>query len=222
MNGFLNGKLNKAIQKDVFKQISEYIIFGCENVRESHERTGVLLANDENTIRSVLLNEFLDADDVRSKFGMQNFLFEPESSENYDPISCKYVGRTDIKVLLQPDSFKKRTAYFIIECKRIDGQRVLNDKYIDEGVNRFVTKKYSSFYGKNIMLAFVVKDINIKSNTIKIEQFQNRSEDVRIHGKFELVHEKNNMIGEYTCTYCLTDENIDLTHIFFNFSNVIK
>lgn len=221
MSGFLDGKLNMKIQKDVFKQIIEYIIVACENVKKYHEKSGLLLENNENMIRSVLLNEFLAVDDIRSEFGMLNFLFEPESSENYNLTTYKYVGRTDIKVLLHPDSFKKRAAYFIIECKRIDGQKVLNEKYIDDGVKRFVSKKYSSFYGKNLMLGFVVKDINIKCNTINIEQFQNTLEDVKMHSNFELVYEKNSTIVEYKSMYCLTDENIELAHIFFNFSNIV-
>lgn len=44
-----------------------------------------------------------------------------------------------------------------IECKRIDGTADLNKKYVKEGVARFVTQKYSSYYGRNVMLGFVVK-----------------------------------------------------------------
>ncbi|MEG0900179.1 MAG: hypothetical protein RSF40_10785 [Oscillospiraceae bacterium] len=169
-----------------------------------------------------LLNEFLDVDDIRNKYDMLNFKFEPESQESYNDLTHNYGSRTDIKILLQPDSFQRRDAYFNIECKRLDGHKDLNDKYIDNGVKRFISSKYSSYYGKNFMIGFVVKNIKIDDNTAKIEELKNSSEDERLHGKFELVYSDNNIVHEYICKYCLLKEEIDLSHIFYNFSNVIK
>ena len=70
--------------------------------------------------------------------------------------------------------WEQEKAYFIIECKRLDGNKTLNDKYKNEGINRFITKKYSSYYGANGMIGFVVKKIDIDENIKKIGSFLNK------------------------------------------------
>lgn len=222
MRGFLNDSLNKIIQEDAFSQISKYIVAACDEVIKSRILMGQHIPNDENIIRNVLLNDFLDEDEFREAHGMLDFRFEPECQENYKDASYAYGGRTDIKVTLQPDSFKKREAYYIIECKRLDGSMDLNKKYIDNGVNRFTAKKYSSYYGKNFMIGFIVMKIDIKKNVSEIETYQNKSADESMHGKFEFIFEKDKIMGEYKCRYCYTNEQIELSHIFFNFANIIK
>ena len=62
-------------------------------------------------------------------------------AENYAG-SGQHIGRVDIRILLKSD-FEKDDAYYITECKRIDGSSDLNKKYVKEGVARFVTEKYS-------------------------------------------------------------------------------
>jgi len=127
----------------------------------------ITLKNDENTIRDVLLLQYLKNDKVREEVGLIDlYNFEREVQEDHSE------GRTDIKITTR-DSFKKQKAYYTIECKRIDnkyttGKSGLNAKYISNGIKRFVSKKYSSYYGVNAMIGFVVEKLDIHKNTENI------------------------------------------------------
>lgn len=221
MKGFLNNRINEAIREDAYKRINDYIISSCETMVTNKKKKEVKIQNDENIIRNVLLNETLDNDYYREKNEMLQFRFEPECQEGYNSESATYEGRTDIKILLQPDSFKKRQAYYTVECKRINGTKDLNEKYIDKGVYRFITEKYPSYYGKNFMLGFVVKHINIRTNANTIELYQNNKEDSRLHGKFQLI-KSSHLLCEYECNYDLDRKQLLLNHIFFNFSEIVE
>ena len=94
--------------------------------------------------------------------------------------------------------FEKDDAYYITECKRVDGSSDLNKKYVKEGVARFVTEKYSSYYGRNIMLGFVVKKIDISSNVKLIEEIQNADLSQQMHGNFEFIESKD-VTESYKC-----------------------
>lgn len=78
----------------------------------------------------------------------------------------------------------------------MDGYSKLNLDYVDEGVNRFLTGKkktfYSSHYGVNGMIGFVVKDIDIDLNIPKIGTFFNLPEKDKFydsnHDSLKLYH----------------------------------
>lgn len=91
-------------------------------------------------------------------------LFDAEVAEGYDLTSEEYIGRVDIKVY-SINTIINPKDYYIIECKRIDGSSTLNRKFITEGICRFILNKpkYSSYNKKNIMLGFVVKNIDIEN-----------------------------------------------------------
>ena len=81
-------------------------------------------------------------------------------------------GRIDLKIK-DINDFEDFDSYYIIECKRLDGKSTLNKYYINHGINRFTSGYYSSSYGINGMLAFVVEKIDIHSNMDKIGGFFN-------------------------------------------------
>lgn len=165
-----------------------------------------------------MLEEYLDNDQMRKSHYMQEYSFTPETQENYDG-NGNYIGRADIRIKLKTD-FDKHSAYYIVECKRIDGTSTLNEKYVKDGVARFVTQKYSSYYGKNIMIGFVVKKIALSMNAQKIENIQNASADSYMHGIFDMVlREKCHEM--YKCTYQIESGELELRHIFSDFSGVI-
>lgn len=219
MNGKINHKISEALRKDDLEQITAYILVISEMLVKDFAGKNRKLPNNENRIRSIMLEEYLDDDKVRHDYGMLDYSFTPETQENYDG-KGNYIGRADIRIKLKTD-FDKRSAYYIIECKRIDGTSELNNKYIEEGVARFVTQKYSSYYGKNIMLGFVIKDIDISDNALKIEKKQNAEVNEHMHGSFELVNKvkKHEM---YKCTYYIESGEVELRHIFSDFSNVVE
>lgn len=126
----------------------------------------VVLDNDENKIRDILLLNYLKNDEIREKVDLLEWHFEREVQEDHS------IGRTDIKVI-SPNTFKKQEAYYILECKRLDntnttGTSGLNAKYIENGIDRFITKYYSSYYRVNGMIGFVVEDLKIDENVKKI------------------------------------------------------
>ena len=217
MRGFKNNRLNLLFQKDDFNQIIEYLVKGCKNMKSNCINSVSLLPNDENKIRNILLKEYIAVDYIQKQNGMENYRFEPETQENYDG-KGNFIGRADIKILLKTD-FERNDAYFLVECKRIDGKSKLNKKYIEEGVGRFISGKYSSYYGQNFMLGFVVVKVDIVANKNRIEHIQNTHLDKQMHGKFitQCIEED---VGVFRCVYKLTSVELELGHIFFDLSPV--
>ena len=150
--------------------------------------------NDENKIRDILLLDYLIDTNVRNKFcNIYNFRFEKEVDEND--------GRVDIKIIDKND-FENFKAYYIIECKRLDGYSALNKEYIKNGINRFLSGKYSSHYKINGMIGFIVKDMDIDKNIKKIGNFFNIIEKDKV--------------------YDSNHKNLKLYHLMMDFSNNIK
>lgn len=216
MSGALNKNILEALYRANFEKITNYIIDICELVLRDYEKNQMKLPNDENRIRSIILEEYLKRQ--KGIYGMSDYRFDLEIPENYVG-NGQYIGRVDIRILLKSD-FEKDDAYYIIECKRIDGTSDLNKKYVKEGVARFITRKYSSYYGRNIMLGFVVKKINIFANVQLIEEIQNADSNEYMHGKFEPV-ESNSVVKVYKCMHQIQSGEMELCHIFPDFSSIM-
>lgn len=219
MSGKISKRITNVLRQDDFEQITGYILEICGLVVEDFTQKSRMLPNNENQIRSIILEEYLDNDNIRESHNMLDYSFTPETQENYDG-NGNYIGRADIRIKLKTD-FDKHNAYYIVECKRIDGTEDLNKKYVEEGVARFVTKKYSAYYGKNIMLGFVVKNIDIASNAKKIENIQNSNADINMQGHFDLVS-KNRKQEMHRCIYHISSGELELRHIFSDFSDIIN
>ena len=220
MGGFKNQFLNSNFRDGLFSVIVVALKKSCALMLNNHVNNGTAIENHEEKIRTHLLENFLDKDEVRSDIGLADchLRFSAESPENYDPATNSYVGRTDIKVTSK-NWFDNRNDYFIIECKRIDGTATLNNKYIMEGVSRFIGSppKYSSYHNKNFMLGFIVKEIDFKNNLSDIS---------KIHTK-ELSHNiRSNIILKTSSSlfyYCESEyiNDLLLAHIFYDFSSII-
>jgi len=133
-------------------------IIACYNTMQSEK---VSVINNENSIRDKILYSYLKKDPYKKQFKLTDYLFDPELPENK--------GRIDIRVM-PINSFINDDAYYIIECKRLDatnqkGTSGLNGEYISEGICRFVSEKYSSYFRANGMIGFVVKSMDIHHNT---------------------------------------------------------
>jgi len=176
------------------------------------------LKNNEDAITNRLTAKYLNAEP-------NAFRYEPQASENYDDEIGRYIGRTDIKVI-SGDYFRDVQAYFIIECKRIDGKPDLNKKYISEGVSRFFTPvlnpKYSSYYKQNIMFGYVVQAIDIPKNAEKIKDLQSQILGNVTTGKFLLLCHDAADYYVYSCLYQSGGQNIELRHLFCDFSMAVK
>lgn len=216
MSGMLNKNILKALYRANFEKITAYILDICELIVEDYEKKKFKLPNDENKIRSIMLEEYMNKQ--KDAHGMSGYKFELEVPENYVG-GGQHIGRVDIRILLKSD-FEKDDAYYIIECKRIDGTTDLNKKYVKEGVSRFVTQKYSSYYGRNIMLGFVVKKIDVSANAKLIEEIQNTELGQYMHGDFQLV-KREGVTESYKCIYQLQSGEVELRHIFSDYSSIM-
>lgn len=217
MSGMLNRNILRVLYRANFEKIITYILDICALIVKDYEERQLKLPNDENKIRSIMLEEYMNKQ--KAAHGMSGYKFELEVPENYAG-SGQHIGRVDIRILLKND-FEKDDAYYIIECKRIDGSSDLNKKYVKEGVARFVTEKYSSYYGRNIMLGFVVKKIDISSNVKLIEEIQNADLSQQMHGNFEFIESKD-VTESYKCMYQIQSGEIELCHIFSDYSSIME
>lgn len=214
----LKKEIKDALKYSIYEKIIQYIMDMSSLLESDLRKKGDKLPNDENKIRSIILEEYLDDDKIRKSNRMSSYRFFPENMENYSG-SGSFLGRTDIRIILKSD-FKEKNAYYIVECKRIDGTDTLNKKYVKDGVGRFVRKKYSSYYERNIMLGFVVKRINISDNTKLIENIQNTSIDPLVHGDIEII-EISGVCEHYRCKYNIVSGELELRHVFADFSSLI-
>ena len=115
--------------------------------------------NDENVIRDIFLSkkDYLRNWEFRKKYPpLENYQFDKETVEDK--------GRADIRVL-QVNPYKGDDAYYVIECKRLDGKNKLNKEYISNGIARFCTEQKYPFYSNTAgMIGFVVSRMNIHEN----------------------------------------------------------
>ncbi|MFN5983990.1 MAG: hypothetical protein ACK476_11135 [Fluviicola sp.] len=181
----------------------------------------VVLENDENKIRDILLLNYLKNDEIRRNVDLLKWHFEREVQEDHS------IGRTDIKVI-SSNTFEKQEAYYILECKRLDntnttGTSGLNAKYIENGIKRFITKYYSSYYRVNGMIGFIVEELKIDENMKSINDLLTNSFS-SISTKQVIV--KDSFIDNYEYHYSsihIDKDNDDLKiyHLMLNFAENI-
>jgi hypothetical protein len=217
MGGFKKRSNNTAFEQNLFSLIISHISQCCEKMREDCKTTGNSLYNHEDKISNRLVERYLDVNSLGLRFVLQK-------PEHYDAETDTHKGRTDITVV-SSDWLKNHDAYYIIECKRIDGKLRLNREYVSEGISRFVMSplpKYHSYYGRNIILGYVVQAINIGDNTRRIDSIQREILiDVAI-GEMSLVYDNGNGFYRYRCLYQTSGNlNLELAHLFYDFSDAI-
>ena len=216
MQGFKNDSYNADFEVGLFESIIEHLKKCSYKMKADCIETGNMLYNHEDKITNRLVEKYLNKDPAIMRFILQ-------SPESFMPDEDGYRGRTDIKVVLQ-NWFVNTDDYYIIECKRIDGKTTLNKEYVNNGIARFVISppKYPSFNKRNIMFGYVVEDINIPNNIIKIEQLQKVILDVAASDGFMLMDKFDSEYYVYSCKYILGSERLELRHLFYNFSDCIS
>ena len=208
---------NSSFYNAEFEEVLSKIIL-CYNIMV---KDNVSLINDENKIRDVLLIKYLKDNSIRKKIELTNYLFDREVPEDIS------IGRTDIKVQTL-NTFKDTSAYYILECKRINASNVsgttgLNAKYIKNGICRFISETYSTYNKTNGMLGFIVQGIDIHKNIECINLLLNDSfkESSTVH-----LLKKKEIIPEFDFSYYSlhkSNENeISIYHLMFDFSKNIK
>ena len=181
----------------------------------------VSLSNDENKIRDVLLLNYLKNNAVRRKIELTDYLFDREVPED------RTIGRTDIKIQTL-NTFQDTAAYYTIECKRLDnsnptGTTGLNAKYIQNGITRFVSKTYSTYYKTNGMIGFVVGSIDIHKNVESINTLLKSSftetNTTQVLVNRSIVSDFN---FSYYSTHSIDGEEIIIYHLMFDFTKNIQ
>lgn len=180
----------------------------------------VKLVNDENTISDKLCSEYLNNDTIRNKIKLTDYLFVREVQEN--------LGRVDIKIITR-DTFLSTKAYYIIECKRIDGinqegSSGLNGKYIEDGIYRFVSQFYSTHNEMNAMIGFVVQSIGINQNIISINRLlKTVFSQINTIQELKYFAIEPNFKFSYNSIHSINEGNkIILYHLMFDFSKNIQ
>lgn len=181
----------------------------------------VSLSNKENAIRDVLLINYLKDNSIRKKIKLNKYLFDREVPED------RSLGRTDIKIQTQ-NTFEDTSAYYIIECKRLDGTNTtgttgLNAKYVEDGIYRFASKYYSTHNKTNGMIGFVVESIDINKNVSQINNLLTTNY-LEANTTQDLQYRK--IIDDFNFSYCSYHNaagiQVLLYHLMFDFSNNIQ
>lgn len=95
---------------------------------------------------------------LKKELGLSNLEITGECElldlDNDDP---EVLGRIDI-VLRFLHQFGDEEAYLGVECKRVGaGAATLNQRYVTQGVDRFVTGQYGAGHQRGMMLGYVLK-----------------------------------------------------------------
>ncbi|WP_430885169.1 hypothetical protein [Fusibacter sp. JL216-2] len=228
MGGFKQQSINEDFQKGFYDHIVETIEKCCNLMKQNCISSGRKVKNHEVNIQNHLFYYYLDKNSVLEELECDMFpiSFQIETPETYDEDTDTFIGRCDIRVTSNNYWVNKnKEDYYIIECKRIDGSSRLNNKYIDEGVFRFVDEppKYPTCHNKNIMFGFVVKDIDIQNNSKKLSVLNKKKFKFKAQGDLSVIKADSSVgLYEYISDYALSDKPLQLLHIFFDFSPLIR
>lgn len=204
----------------------ESILAVCAVVYNDIISSAIKLANDENSIRDEFL-KYLQNVQYKKKHGLHHLKFDKETIEN--------TGRADIRVLPTKAEYIDDEDYYLIECKRLGysnplttSASELNTEYVKNGICRFVSGYYSSYYECNAMFGFLVSqvcvqteiidDINTKLNNDYINA---QRQKVNANAKKQLTYE--DFANGYSYSYISTHthasgKELVLYHLMFDFS----
>jgi len=181
----------------------------------------------EDYLRNDLVQNYLTI--YKTRFNLDHLYFIPGADEIDDGVTT---GSLDIKVIFPNKSLLSDEEYLAIECKRIN--KLLNKKryYIDEGVNRFITRQYYPEANTKVawMLSFmecekdsqkqspieIIKDFNkLLHQTYKkniIDDIGENQMNVKINPSLEVF---NSLIKRNDST------EIIIYHIFLDYYDII-
>lgn len=221
MGGFQNQLLNQNFKRRFYDIIVTALIRGCKLMVDDCCKHQSTIQNHEEKLRTYLLENYLEDENARHSLGLENIpvRFIPEVPENYDKATDTYIGRTDIRVV-SSNWLTNRKDYYTIECKRIDGSSSLNQKYVDEGICRFTgdIPKYSSYNNRNIMLGFIVKEIDCAVVISAITDIHTKKIGSIIVKDITIVENSE----DYHLCESIYTNNLSLNHIFYNISRAIS
>lgn len=193
------------------KVIACYYLMLADNVN---------LSNDENKIRDVLYSGYLNNNIVRKNLDFKEYYFDREVKEDTTK------GRTDIRVL-STYSFEDTAAYYIIECKRLNaentiGKSGLNAEYARNGICRFTSKTYSTYYRTNGMIGFIVQPIDISKNIASINQLLASFTEANTTQELKYREIVSGFNFSYCSTHNIEGNNVVIYHLMLDCSKNIQ
>ncbi len=204
-----NLSTSKFVKKNLYQQKDfEYVMYVLHICYTQMLEIYSEIENNENKIRNRLYKDFLKPVKVKEQLSIDKWIFHPELPEIDD--DYHEYGRTDIALYLPDEYLKNENAYYVIECKRIDGNKTLNDAYFNNGIDRFIKEKYPTYNHKAGMLGFVVKPINIDHNSKK--NLKLKSSDIIASANFEYISQHK------TVNY----RHFKIYHLMLDFSSKVK
>jgi hypothetical protein len=183
----------------------------------------------EDFLRNDLVTNFIEPN--RKLFGLKYYLFQSGVEEFSNNIKT---GILDIKVcspLLNGDT------YFIFECKRLN--KSIIDKYVKEGVARFISKQYYPNSETNIagMISFLEStdpknEIKCDSsfdiiNTL-LEKYKNETKLISSLQRYKITCNDYKEIEEFEYTFISRHNRItytstiDIYHVVLDYNHLIS
>lgn len=209
----------------------ESILTTCVDVYNAIIGSAIQLTNDENTIRDEFL-KYLQDIYFKQSHELKNLKFDKETCEN--------TGRADIRVLPTKAEYINDEEYYVIECKRLDSKKLygtsgLNAEYVKNGICRFVSGYYSTYYGCNAMFGFVVEHVDMENDIVNninsmLNVTMTNDHDVDVNANVIQQMCNQDFANSYPYSYISTHtrisdksdkEEIVLYHLMFDFSNNI-
>jgi hypothetical protein len=155
---------------DIISAVFEITIIAWSKVIANRE---INISSTEPVIAGYLGRAMIKEKNSRPKLKYQ-IRIEEEVGTRSSPNSHKPEGRIDIKIIY---SFNENE-YFGIECKRVTSKnKKLAEKYIKDGMMRFVNGKYSHGHDYAAMLGFVI-DANITRCINLIQNYLNSTQEI--------------------------------------------
>lgn len=225
MSGFKDNELNTFVKKSIFNELIDFLFISLDNMKQEHIINKKKIQNNEEKIRTHLVKNYLNNEEFKKSIGYTTLMlfFDIEVPEKYEREEEKHLGRMDIRVIT-PNIFYNVKDYYNIECKRIDGSKRLNKLFVQEGICRFVLEnpKYLSYNNKNVMLAFVVENIDIEKNVKQINQIQNENKDIKMLQELQRNDRGKKMHYLYESRYTNKKQQLELSHIFYDLSEIVR
>lgn len=206
----------------------ETVLTACVDAYKKIINGSIELEDDENKIRDKFL-KYLQNLDFKKSHELKNLKFDKETVENS--------GRADIRVLPTKDEYINDEEYYLIECKRLDSKNLngiygLNAEYIKNGICRFVSGYYSTYYGCNAMFGFVVESVNNIDNELVgginslLNTTMTNDHGINVNAKAIDPLQYADFADHYPYSYMSTHTHIlgselVLYHLMFDFSNNI-
>ena len=202
----------------------EYILVGITSCYKMMIGNGDTVPNHEEKIRNILYTRYLNNNEVRNRIGL-NYNIDCEPAEY---TNGELTGYIDLKIYSR-NSLTDTSAYYIIECKRLDNQNLtgttgLNAEYIKNGIMRFVAGQYSTNKYLNGMIGFIVDRVDIKSNIGNINKLlKEKFLDTNTVTHLTLANFIKDFKYQYYSTHKdIGNKEITLYHLMFDYSKNIK